>query len=113
MLIKTLTLYSLPCMLSVASLVVAAHQVAPSPTTLRFLSDTSTKSAIISGQLVNRSLKSDRLPIKQAVPQADDRVHIKVPAQITPNQKTNTDCESPIDVIGRCFADAGLYRKVA
>jgi hypothetical protein len=47
------------------------------------------------------------------MPQADDRGHIKVPAQITPNQKINTDCESPIDVIGRCFADAGLYRKVA
>jgi hypothetical protein len=96
----------------IVSFLVAAHQVAPSLTTLHALSDTSTKSAIISGQVVNRSLKSDRLPIKQAAPQADDRGHIKVPPQITPNQKINTDCESPIDVIGRCFADAGLYRKV-
>ena len=107
MCMKSLTLYSLPYIVSVASLVVAAHQVAPSLRT--FLSDTGTKSSIISGQVVNRSLKNDRLPIKQAVPRADDKAHIVVPAQIAPNQKIKTDCGPPIDVIGRCFAGAGPY----
>ena len=111
--IKSVILYSLPYVVGVASFLVAAHQVAPSLTTLRPLSDTSTKSAIISGQVVNRSLKSDRLPIKQAVPQADDERQIKLPGQIAPNQKNKTDCKSPIDVIGRCFADARLFHKLA
>jgi hypothetical protein len=92
--IKSVTLYSLPYVVGVASFLVAAHQVAPSLTTLRLLSGTSTKSAIISGQVVNRSLKSDRLPIKQAVPQADDERQIKLPGQIAPNQKNKTDCKS-------------------
>ena len=105
--IKSLTLYSLPYVVSVASLAIAAHQVVPSLRTP--LSDTSTKSAIISGQVVNRSLKSDRLPIKQAVPRADDKGHTMVPAQIAPNQRIKTDCKPPIDVIGRCFAGSGLY----
>ena len=108
--IKSITLYSLPYFVGVASLVVAAHQAAP--TALRF-QDTSTESAITSDQVVNRSLKSDRLPIKQAVPQADDERQIKLPGQIAPNQKNKTDCKSPIDVIGRCFADARLFHKLA
>ena len=101
-LLKSLTLYSLPYFVGVASLVVAAHQVAP--TAFRF-QDTSAESAIISGQVVNRSFKSDRLGIKQAAPQANDKGHIKVPA-LAPSPENKIDCE-PIDVIGRCFADAG------
>jgi len=109
--IKSVTLYSLPYVVGVASFLVAAHQVAPSLTTLHPLSDASTKSAIISGQVVNRSLKSDRLPIKQAVPRADDERQIKLPGQIAPNRKIKNDCNKPpIDVIGRCFADAGPLR---
>jgi hypothetical protein len=105
--IKSVTLYSLPCVVGVASFLVAAHQVAPSLTTLRALSDASTKSsAIISGQVVNRSLKSDRLPIKQAVPQANDERQIKLPGQIAPNRKIKNDCNKP-PIIGRCIADAG------
>ena len=105
--IKSVTLYSLPLVVGIASFLVTAHQVAPSLT----LSDTSTRSAIIFHQVVNRSLKSDRLPIKQTVPRADDKGHIVVPAQISPNQKIKTDCRPPIDVIGRCFADAGPLRR--
>jgi hypothetical protein len=85
--IKSVTLYSPPYVVGVASFLVVAHQVAPSLTTLGPLSDTSKKNAIISGQVVNRSLKRDRLPIKQAVPQADDERQIKLPGQIAPNQK--------------------------
>ena len=92
---KNVILYSLPYVVGVASFLVAAHEVAPSLT----LSDTSTRSAIIFDQVVNRSLKSDRLPIKQAVPQAN----------IIKN-----DCNKPpIDVVGRCFADARLFYKLA
>jgi hypothetical protein len=94
--IKSVTLYSLPLVVGIASFLVTAHQVAPSLT----LSDTSTRSAIIFHQVVNRSLKSDRLPIKQTVPQAN-----------VPNRKIKNDCNKPpIDVIGRCFADAGPLR---
>jgi hypothetical protein len=84
----SVTLYSLPYVVGLGSFLVAAHQVAPSLTTLRALSDTSTISALISGQVVNRSLKTDRLPIKQAVPRADEKGYIKVPAQIVPSQKS-------------------------
>ena len=76
--LKNLTLYSLPYFVGVASLVVAAHHVAP--TAFRFQDDTSTESAIISGQVVNRSLKSDRLRIERAAPQANDKGQIQVPA---------------------------------
>lgn len=109
--IKSVTLYSLPYVLGVASFMVATHQVVPSLTTLRALSDTGTKNAIISGQVVNRSLKSDRLQIMQAVPRADDERQIKFPGQIAPNRTIKNDCNKlPIDVIGRCFADTGPLR---
>ena len=105
------TSYSLPYVVGVASFLVAAHEVAPSLTPLHLLSDASTKSPIISGQVVNRSLKSDRLPIKQAVPRADDENQMKLPGQIAPNRKIKNDCNKPpIDVIGRCFTDAGPLR---
>jgi hypothetical protein len=100
--IKSITLYSLPYFVGIASLVVAAHQAAP--TASRF-QDTSTESAITSDQVVNRSLKSDRLPIKQAAPQANDNVN--VPAGIAPNPEIKAGCEQPINLNGRCFADAG------
>ena len=109
--IKRVTLYSLPYVLGVASFIVAAHQVAPSLTTLGALSDASTKNAIISGQVVNRSLKGDRLQIMQAVSRADDERQTKLPGQIAPNRTIKNDCNKlPIDVIGRCFADAGPLR---
>ena len=102
--IKNVTLYSLPYLVGVASLVVAAHQAAP---TLRF-EDTSTKSAITSDQVVNRAVKGDRLPIKQAVPRAND----KVPTRIAPSPEIKIECEGPIEVNGRCFADAGQHARL-
>jgi hypothetical protein len=63
----------------VASFLVAAHQVAPSLTSIG-LWDTSTKNEIFSGQTVNRSLKRDRLPIQRATPhQAPEKGQIKAP----------------------------------
>jgi len=101
--IKNLTLYLLPYLVGAASLV-AANQAAP---TLRF-EDTSTNSAITSDQVVNRSAKGDRLPIRQAVPRANDNV----PTRIAPNPEINVGCEGPIEVNGRCFADADQHPRL-
>ena len=111
MLIKTLTLHSLSYLVGITSSV-AVHQVIPSDTAARFQSDTST-TAIITQQIVDRAIKSDRLPIKQAKAHVNDKAAIQVPAQITPNPKFKTDCKPPIDILGRCFADARVNHKVA
>jgi hypothetical protein len=111
MLIKTLTLHSLTYLVGITSSV-AMHQVIRSDTAARFQSDPGT-TALITQQIVNRSIKSDRLPIKQAKPQVNDKGPIQVPAQITPNPKFKTDCKPPIDVLGRCFADARVNHRVA
>ena len=113
MLIKTLTLHSLSYIVGITSSI-AMHQVTPSTgTTARFQSGTSTEAAIITPQIANRSVKSDRLPIKQAKPQANDMAPVQVPAQFAPNTKFKTDCKPPIDVLGRCFADARVNHRLA
>ena len=61
--IKSVTLYSLPCVVGIAGILIAAHQVVPSLKAIG-LWDTNTKSEIYSGQTVNRSGKRDRLPIR-------------------------------------------------
>ena len=112
MLIKTLTLHSLTYVVGITSSV-AVHQVILSPgTAARFQLGTGT-TAIITGQIVNRSVKRDRLPIKQATPQANDKPPVQVRGQIVPNPKFKTDCKPPIDVLGRCFADALANHKAA
>jgi hypothetical protein len=103
MLIKTLTLYSLTYIVGITSSI-AVHQVIPSPGTPTGLQSD------ITHQFVNRSVKSDRLPIKQVKPQADDKARGHVPGPIAP--KFKIDCKPPIDVLGRCFADAGLDHEV-
>jgi hypothetical protein len=109
MLIKALTLHSFPYIVGITCSIVAAHQVILSPgTAAGFRSDTSTEAAIISRQIVNRSVKNDRLPIKQAEPQSNDKAPVQLPAQIAPSSKFKTDCRPPIDVVGRCFASARL-----
>lgn len=104
MLIKTLTLHLLTYLVGITSSL-AVHQVS---TAAGFQSDTSTKVAIITRQIVNRTVKSDRLPVKQAEPEANDKAPVQVPAHIAPNPKWKTDCKPPIDVLGRCFADLGV-----
>ena len=59
--IKSVTFYSLPYVVAVASFLVAAHQVAPSPNWID-LRHTNTKAEIFSGQTVN----PDRTPEKGA-----------------------------------------------
>ena len=111
MLIKTLTLHSLTCLVGITSSM-AVHQVMPSEAAARLESGTGT-TAVITQQIANRSIKSDRLPIKQAKPRVNDKAPVQVPAQITPNPKFKTDCKPPIDILGRCFADARVNHKVA
>lgn len=82
---KSVTLYSLPYLVATAGLVVAVHQALPS---LPSVSNTSLKDEIFSGQSVNRSLKSDRLPIEHTAPQATERGPVSVPTPIVPTRKT-------------------------
>jgi hypothetical protein len=111
MLIKTLTLHSLTYLVGITSSM-AVHQVIPSPgAAKRFVSATVTGTT--AQQIANRSIKSDKLPIKRAKPQLNDKAPAQAPAQITPNPKLKTDCKPPIDVPGRCFADARVNHKVA
>jgi hypothetical protein len=105
MLIKTPTLHSLTYLVGITSSM-AMHQVIPSPGTAARFQPGSGTTAIITGQIVNRSVKRDRLPIEQTTPQANDKPSVQVPGQIVPNPKFKTDCKPPIDVVGRCFADA-------
>ena len=110
MLIKTLT--SLTYIVGITSSV-AVHQVIPSPGTAARFQPGSGTTAIITGQIVNRSVKRDKLPFKQAAPQANDKPRVQAPGQIVPNPKFKTDCKPPIDVLGRCFADALANYKAA
>jgi hypothetical protein len=107
MLIKTL--HSLTYLVGITSSVAV---IIPSDTVARFQSDTGT-TAIITQQIVDRAIKSDRLPIRQAKAQVNDKAPIQVPPQITPNPKFKTDCKPPIDILGRCFAEARVNHKVA
>ncbi|WP_315776652.1 MULTISPECIES: hypothetical protein [unclassified Bradyrhizobium] len=98
MLIKTVTLHSITYLVGITSSV-AVHQVIPSPgTAIIFQSGTT---AIRYQQVANRSTKSDKLPIRHANRQLN-----------VPGSKFGTDCKPPIDVPGRCFADAEGIRKV-
>ncbi|MDE5454186.1 hypothetical protein GWE18_15295 [Bradyrhizobium sp. CSA112] len=110
MLIKPLTSHSFSYLVGITS-AMAVHQVIPSDAAARFQSGTET-TAIFTQQIANRSIKSDRLPLKQAKPHFNDKAPIKVPAQIAPNLKFKTDCKPPIDVPGRCFAEARVNYEV-
>jgi hypothetical protein len=110
MLIKTITLHSFTFLIGITSSM-AVHQVIPSDATARFKSGTET-AAIFSQQRANRSIKSDRLPLNPAKPHLNDKAPIQVPAQIAPNLKFKTNCKPPIDVPGRCFAEARVKYRV-
>jgi hypothetical protein len=61
---KTVTLYSLPCVVAIASLLVAAHEIAPPASS----TGVSAAGERHNGQTVNRAWKGDRLPIHHASP---------------------------------------------
>jgi hypothetical protein len=112
MLIKTLTLHSLTYLVGITSSM-AVHQVIPSPGTAKRFESVAGTTATITQQIANRSSKTDKLPIEPAKPQVNDKAPVQVPAQITPLPKFRTGCKPPIDVPGRCFADARVNHKVA
>ncbi len=106
MLIKTLTLHSLTYIAGVLTSMAVHHQVGPAPAATAGLRSDTTRAAIIERQIANSSAKSDRLPIREAKPQANDEAHPQVTGKRAPKPKFTTSCKPPIDVIGRCFADA-------
>ena len=110
MLIKTITLHSFTYLVGITTSM-AMHQVIPSDAAARLKSGTET-AAIFTQQIANRSIKGDRLPLNQEKPHFNDETPIQVPAQIVPNLKFKTYCKPPIDVPGRCFAEAGVKYKV-
>ncbi|HTM74684.1 MAG TPA: hypothetical protein VL198_15770 [Pseudolabrys sp.] len=61
---KNVTLYSLPCVVAVASLLVASYEVAPPASWIAI----SSAGEHQSGQTINRAAKGDRLRIHQASP---------------------------------------------
>ncbi len=107
MFIKILTLHSLTYIVGIAS-TIAVHQVIPSPSSPAGFQSETTKAATTAGQIANRATKSDRLPIKS---QANDKAPPSQPGQNAPDRKLESDCK-PLDVIGRCFADARVNHRV-
>lgn len=91
--IETLTFYSLPYVVVIASSM-ALTQAIPLDALAGFQPG-STKVALSAGQIVNRLAKSDRLPVKRAQPSDTDEAPARARAR----------CKPPIDVLGRCFAD--------
>ncbi len=81
----TMYLYLLTCIVGVASLAFGINNVAASLVTLRPLSGTSVKIQMHSDQIVNRALKSDRLPVRHKAPLGLEKGHEKAP---TPNAPT-------------------------
>jgi hypothetical protein len=53
---------------------------------------------------VNRSQKSDRLPIAQREHSMDRAQLMRLPLEAAPFSSNKSGCPSPIDVQGRCFA---------
>jgi hypothetical protein len=98
MLIKKLTVHSLIYILGLTSFVAVPKVISLPNSPAVFQSDTR--------QIANRSAKTDRLPIRQLKPQANDKGPLHMPGQIAPNPKIKGNCKPPIDVLGRCFADA-------
>jgi len=117
---KTLTLNLLPYIVCVASSLLAAQQLMPSlGLASAFQSSGSPKGSIVSNQAVNRSLKSNRLPIMETIGGAEKSInepaHIryaKFKNLVMQNLKIKFDCRPRFDVPGRCFADARLYHKM-
>ena len=78
--IKSVTLYSLPYVLGIAGILVAVHPVVPTPKSIS-LWDANAKNGTFSGQTVNSSRKSDRLPIQSTTPQAPAKGQINTPVE--------------------------------
>jgi hypothetical protein len=78
---KTVTLYSLPCVVAIASLLVAAHEIAPLARSV----GVSAADGHHAGQTVNRASKGDRLRIHHASPKISPK------ARTDPSPGANRD----------------------
>ena len=78
--VKSVTLYSLPYVVAIVGILVAAHQVVPTPQGTSVL-DTNAKNETFFGQAVNRSRKSNRLPIQSTTPQTPTKRQINTPVK--------------------------------
>ncbi len=97
MLFKTLTLHSLIYIAGMTT-AMAVHQAIPLPGLL-------VGPQSFREQAANRSGKSDRLPTVQLKRRAPD----KLPVRLQPRDLLKSGkavCKPPIDVPGRCFAEA-------
>jgi hypothetical protein len=101
MLIKTLALHSLPSVLAIAGSMVASQPDFRGSASA-FQQGVSYEADTFAGQIVNRMAKSDRLQVKGARPQVEDKAPVRIPAQ----------CK-PTDVVGRCFADLDVKLAAA
>jgi hypothetical protein len=93
MVAKVATLY----LVAVAGSLLATDRIV-----LPFLPQWSANSAIMSQQVVNRSMKSDRLPIRRVTPASGAKERLDAP--IAPDGKIVDDCKPPAEIHGRCFA---------
>ncbi|MGA7680969.1 MAG: hypothetical protein WCA54_12410 [Pseudolabrys sp.] len=78
--IKSVTLYSVPYAVAIASIFVGAQQFAP-PVTLIVPWDTAKNHESYSAQTVNRALKGDQLPMTRSTPETVEKVRTKSPAR--------------------------------
>ena len=93
MLIKTFIMHSLPFLVAIASSIVA-NQSALTSSGAALQAAVSKEAGVFGDQIVNRAVKSERLPVKPAQPRANGKTPVRIPAH----------CKPPTDVLGRCFA---------
>ena len=96
---KTLASHFLTCIVSLASLIGAQQAISRQ-------ADVSAKTAMVADQVANRAAKGDRLPAGRALPNAQN-------GSLVPKPRSDANCKQPIDVVGRCFADARLNQGIA
>jgi hypothetical protein len=117
--IAVATFFSCPYVVKTASLVIAADHIVPSLVETALPSSIpGARDKIVSSQVVNRSLKSDRLMMHRSAHQGLEPNPVQT--LVSPNPKIKIRCErsfSPAvgisDMIGRCIAHAGRLRHTS
>jgi hypothetical protein len=115
------TFLLLPYIILDASSVIALHDIILTSSVETVLPEPNliAKAKIFSSQVVDRSLKSDKLMSHNTGDQAAGPTHIPMQTPIAPNQKIKIGCERPYsvtvslsinDMTGRCLTNAGRLR---
>ena len=97
----TRTLYSFTCFVAITSSLAASQSIPWDKAA--YEPDISKGAITFTGHIVNRAGKGDRLPIKRAEPDANDKAPLRMP----------TNCKPPTDVVGRCFANFRVNQTAA